>query len=302
MRWFLPTVFLLNLHLAAIAATIIPKQQPLTGRVLPKAKAAPVLPPSAFLSTTYYLKSCPNLESIIQQKVNAWVQKDSTLAASIIRLHFHDCAIRVFNSTSADILTAAARDATLLVGGPFWEVPFGRKDGKISIAKEANNVPQGHENVTSLLNFFDKMGLTFVDLVVLSGAHTIGRCTCYSIQQRLYNFNGTGKPDPSLNINYLNSLRKQCRLSSNYVNLDVTTPKTFDVAYYTNLAQKLGLLSTDQLLYSDSRTGSLVNLMASQPDFFIGQFAVSMVKLGNTNVLTGKNQGEVRQNCNYVNY
>ncbi|KAL0363080.1 UNVERIFIED_CONTAM: Peroxidase 7 [Sesamum calycinum] len=94
MRWFLPTVFLLNLHLAVIAATIIPKQQPLTGRVLPKAKAAPLLPPSAFLSTTYYLKSCPNLESIIQQKVNAWFQKDSTLAASIIRLHFHDCAIR----------------------------------------------------------------------------------------------------------------------------------------------------------------------------------------------------------------
>ncbi|KAL2245074.1 peroxidase 7-like [Sesamum indicum] len=343
MRWFLLTVFLLNLlHLADIAATFIPKQQPLMGRVLPKAKAAPVLPPSAFLSTTYYLKSCPNLESIIHQKVNAWVQKDSTLAASIIRLHFHDCAVRGCDASillnhpgsersaeasrtlrgftliddikaeverqcpktvsCADILTAAARDATLLVGGPFWEVPFGRKDGKFSIAKEANNVPQGHENVTSLLKFFDKMGLTFVDLVVLSGAHTIGRCNCYSIQQRLYNFNGTGKPDPSLNINYLNSLRKQCRLSSNYVNLDVTTPKTFDVAYYTNLGKKLGLLSTDQLLYSDSRTRSLVDLMASQPEFFIGQFAVSMVKLGNTNVLTGKKQGEVRQNCNYVNY
>lgn len=201
----------------------------------------------------------------------------------------------------ADILTAAARDATVLAGGPFWEVPFGRKDGRISLAKEANNVPQGHENITSLINFFEKLGLTFVDLVVLSGSHTIGRSTCYAIKQRLYNFNGTGKPDPTMNINYMNSLKKQCRLDTNYVNLDVTTPRTFDVAYYTNLAKKMGLLSTDQLLYSDVRTGGVVSMMGLQPEFFTSQFAVSMVKLGNVNVLTGKNQGEVRLNCNYVN-
>ncbi|KAJ0095182.1 hypothetical protein Patl1_15034 [Pistacia atlantica] len=39
-----------------------------------------------------------------------------------------------------DILTEVARDATFLVGGPFWEVPFGRKDGRISINREANHL------------------------------------------------------------------------------------------------------------------------------------------------------------------
>ncbi|KAI3456638.1 hypothetical protein Pfo_013301 [Paulownia fortunei] len=340
MRWFLLSAFLLNFHLSAIVATSIVKQQPLKGGALPKAKA-PVLPAAAYLSTFYYLKSCPNLEGIIQQKVSAWVKRDYTLAASIIRLHFHDCAVRGCDASillnypgsertaeasrtlrgftlideikaevekqcpktvsCADILTAAARDATVLAGGPFWEVPFGRKDGRISLAKEANNVPQGYENITSLINFFEKLGLTFVDLVVLSGSHTIGRSSCFAIKQRLYNFNGTGKPDPSMNINYLTSLKKQCRLDTNYVNLDVTTPRTFDVAYYTNLGKKMGLLSTDQLLYSDVRTGGLVNIMGTQPEFFTSQFAVSMTKLGNANVLTGKNQGEVRLNCNYVN-
>ncbi|PIN20891.1 Peroxidase [Handroanthus impetiginosus] len=340
MRWFLVMIaaVLLNFHLFSVVSASIVKHSPLKG-----VAKSPVLPPSAYLSTAYYQKSCPNLEAIIHEKVSAWVKRDPTLAPAIIRLHFHDCAVRGCDASillnhrgseraaeasrslrgftlideikaevekqcpktvsCADILTTAARDATVLAGGPFWEVPFGRKDGKISLAKEANIVPQGHENITSLINYFEKeLGLTFVDLVVLSGSHTIGRSTCYSIKQRLYNFNGTRKPDPSMNVNYLNLLKKQCRLDTNYVNLDVTTPRTFDVAYYQNLGKKMGLLSTDQLLYSDVRTTGLVSLMASQPDFFMGQFAVSMVNLGNVNVLVGKNHGEIRLKCNYVNY
>lgn len=198
----------------------------------------------------------------------------------------------------ADILTAAARDATLVVGGPFWEVPFGRKDGLVSLAKEANVVPHGDENVTELINLFEANGLNILDLVILSGAHTIGRSTCYAIQQRVFNFNNTGKPDPSINIKYLSYLTKKCRLPTNYVHLDATTPRTFDQAYYTNLETKMGLLSTDQLLVSDQRTAPLVDAMASQSQLFFNQFAVSMVNLGN---LQGKNQGQVRQNCNYVN-
>lgn len=201
----------------------------------------------------------------------------------------------------ADILTAAARDATILAGGPFWEVPFGRKDGKISLTKEANLVPQGHENITSLLQFFQQRGLDMLDLVTLSGSHTIGRSTCYSFMDRLYNFNGTKKPDPSLNIYYLNLLRKRCKGVMDLVHLDVITPRSFDTTYYTNLKRKVGLLSTDQLLYSDVRTAPFVEALATQPFLFDSQFSVSMVKLGNVQVLTRPNEGEIRVNCNYVN-
>lgn len=69
----------------------------------------------------------------------------------------------------ADILTAAARDATVIAGGPFWMVPYGRRDSRISIGHEANLVPMGHENVTHLLEFFQSHGLNILDLVVLSG-------------------------------------------------------------------------------------------------------------------------------------
>lgn len=203
----------------------------------------------------------------------------------------------------ADILTAAARDATVVAGGPFWEVPFGRKDGKISSAREANRlVPQGHENVTTLIQIFRDHGLNILDLVVLSGAHTIGRSSCDAINHRLHNFNGTRKADPSLDTKYLNSLKKKCAASSHvYVDLDATTPRIFDTAYYTNLGRNMGLLSTDQLLNSDARTGPFVSVLASQPLVFSSQFAASMVKLGNIGVLARPNEGEIRFKCSSVN-
>ncbi|KAK1367326.1 Peroxidase [Heracleum sosnowskyi] len=300
-----------------------------------------VLRPEDRLSLEYYHKSCPQLEGIIQQKLHGLVKKDNTLAASIIRLHFHDCFVRGCDASillnhqgsersaevsktlrgfniideiksevekkcpktvsCADILVAAARDATIMVGGPFWEVPFGRKDGLISISKEANMVPHGQENVTQLIKQFEINGLNMLDLVILSGSHTIGRSSCSAIHQRLFNFNNTRKSDPSIDTSYLRYLKKKCNRLDNFVHLDIATPRTFDEVYYKNLEKKTGLLSTDQLLYSDQRTASLVHALASQPELFVIQFGVSMVKLGNVGVLTGKDQGEIRLNCNYVN-
>jgi len=69
----------------------------------------------------------------------------------------------------ADILTTASRDATVELGGPYWAVPYGRKDGKVSIDKEAETIPMGHENITSLIEYFQSKGLTVLDLVALSG-------------------------------------------------------------------------------------------------------------------------------------
>ncbi|XP_062157917.1 peroxidase 7-like [Alnus glutinosa] len=332
MKFLYLALFVLLVHLEYLSAA-----DPL---LLASAKKAVSRNPADYLSFDYYLNTCPDAEGIIQQIVGAWIQKDFTLAPSLIRLHFHDCAVRGCDASillnykgsertayvsstlrgfpviddikkalekrcprtvsCADILTAAARDATVFAGGPFWQVPFGRKDGRISIDKEAEVVPQGHENVTTLINYFKAKGLDILDLVALSGAHTIGRATCGAFLNRVYNFNGTTKPDPSLNTSYLKLLKKRCQRSTDLVYLDVITPRTFDTVYYTNLQKKAGLLTTDQELYSDQRTAPFVEAMASQPFLFENQFLVSMVKLGNVEVLT-RNQGEVRLDCSYVN-
>ncbi|KAM0002822.1 putative peroxidase [Helianthus debilis subsp. tardiflorus] len=294
------------------------------------------------LSYSLYHKSCPNVEGIIYRKVKEWVKRDPSLAPSLMRLHFHDCAVRgcdasilldhsgsersanvskslrgfeVINDikaelekkcpkivSCADILTTAARDATVLAGGPFWTIPFGRKDGRVSLAKEAAAVPMGRESITQLIEFFQSKGLNVLDLVVLSGAHTIGRSSCEAVQYRLYNYKGTKKPDPSINPLYLNYLRRKCRWASENVYLDATSPNEFDTQYYHNLKKKMGLLSTDQLLYSDSRTKPIADALSFQSSLFYNQFSVSMVKLANILDVKSQDNGEIRTNCNRVNY
>lgn len=52
------------------------------------------------LSLNYYHKTCSNVESIVAQVVKDAVSKDTTVPAALLRLHFHDCFIRVSISTN----------------------------------------------------------------------------------------------------------------------------------------------------------------------------------------------------------
>ncbi|OAE19791.1 hypothetical protein AXG93_2774s1010 [Marchantia polymorpha subsp. ruderalis] len=65
----------------------------------------------AQLSTSFYDSTCPHAASIVQAKVDAFVESDRGLAAALMRLHFHDCFVRgcdgsvLLNSTDPNILT-----------------------------------------------------------------------------------------------------------------------------------------------------------------------------------------------------
>lgn len=47
------------------------------------------------LDMNYYLMSCPFVEPVVQNIVNSALQNDPTLAAGLLRMHFHDCFIEV---------------------------------------------------------------------------------------------------------------------------------------------------------------------------------------------------------------
>lgn len=137
------------------------------------------------------------------------------------------------------------------------------------------------------------------------GAHTFGRARCIVIRGRLYNFSGTGKPDPTINKTYLTTLQNKCPQTGNgqgLANLDPVTNNTFDNQYFANLQNHMGLLSSDQELFSTPNASSIdiVNTYSKNQATFFEDFVKSMIKMGNISPLTGK-KGEIRLNCRKVN-
>jgi peroxidase len=305
---------------------------------------------NAQLDYNYYNDSCPNLSMIVGWGVWAAVKNESRMAASILRLHFHDCfvngcdgsilldntdffvgeknalpnrnSIRGFEVidyikadveracpsivSCADILTLAAREAVVLAGGPYWPVYLGRKDGLTASEQAANEqIPSPFEPLDTIAAKFARYNLDLKDVVVLSGAHTIGFAHCLTFKPRLFDFNGSGKPDPTLDVSLLSNLQTTCPMdetnSKLLAPLDVETVYRFDNTYYKNLMTKKGLLESDQALLNDPRTSGMVQYYSMYPYVYYKEFAASMVKLGNIGVLTGQN-GQIRMKCGSVNY
>lgn len=47
------------------------------------------------LSSNYYDQTCPDAESTIRQVVKKAMSNDKTVPAALLRMHFHDCFVRV---------------------------------------------------------------------------------------------------------------------------------------------------------------------------------------------------------------
>lgn len=54
-------------------------------------------------------------------------------------------------------------------GGPFYEIPKGRKDGRRSKIEDTINLPPPFFNSSDLINMFGKHGFNVQELVALSG-------------------------------------------------------------------------------------------------------------------------------------
>ncbi|CAO2817515.1 unnamed protein product [Amaranthus hypochondriacus] len=206
----------------------------------------------------------------------------------------------------ADILALSSRDGIRTINGPFWEVPLGRKDGKISLASDADTLlPSPFFNFSSLQQNFAALGLTTKDLVVLLGSHTIGQGHCFIFQHRLYNFTGRDDKDPSLSPSYAEFLKTRCTPNPNdtqsFVAMDRITPRVFDENYYVMVSQNRGLFQSDAALLTNPETKSYIyQQIKNKGSTFAKDFSVSMSKMIKLGVLTG-NQGEVRKTCGAVN-
>ncbi|KAF7129982.1 hypothetical protein RHSIM_Rhsim10G0005900 [Rhododendron simsii] len=204
----------------------------------------------------------------------------------------------------ADILAVAARDVVVLAGGLSFKVELGRRDGLISKASEvAANLPDPSFNLSQLIAVFAKKNLTQDDLITLSGAHTIGHSHCSRFANRLYNFSLSSKVDPSMNPNYAQQLMQACPQNVDpriAVDLDPVTPEIFDNVYYQNLLVGKGLLTSDEVLFTNPASRRTVKNFANNPSLFNSEFGNAMIKLGRVGVKTG-NQGQIRKDCTAFN-
>lgn len=207
----------------------------------------------------------------------------------------------------SDILTQATRDLITMVGGPFYKVSLGRKDGLVSQASRVEgNLPKPNMNTTRIIDMFGSKNVTFQELVALvGGGHTIGFSHCSEFANRLYSYNKTTPTDPSYHPRYAERLKVLC---GNYVKEpgmsafnDAMTPGKFDNMYYRNLLRGLGLLSSDAALVNDPRTVGLVKLYAANQTLFFQDFARAIEKFSLLGVKTG-GDGEVRHRCDTFNF
>ncbi|KAI9103537.1 hypothetical protein K1719_023160 [Acacia pycnantha] len=288
----------------------------------------------------FYSTSCPKAESIVRSTVQAHVKSDPSLAAGLLRMHFLDCFVQGCDASvlvagsgtertvihglrgfeviddaktqleaacpgvvsCADVLALAARDSVVLSGGVKWEVPTGRRDGRVSKASDVNNMPAPSDSVDLQKKKFADRGLNTQDLVTLVGGHTIGTTACLLFRNRLYNFNRNGGPDPTINPSFLPQLRALCPQNgggSNRVAFDFGSQNRFDTSYFDNLRKGQGILQSDQVLWSDASTKPFVHRYLGGNKFNV-EFGKAMVKMSNIEVKTGK-KGEIRKKCSAIN-
>ncbi|GER55517.1 peroxidase [Striga asiatica] len=295
----------------------------------------------------FYSRTCPRAESIVQSTVRSHFSSNRAIGPGLVRMHFHDCFVHGCDGSilisgpstertagpnlllrgyeviddakqqlealcprivsCADILALAARDSVVLAGGVGWAVPTGRRDGRVSLASDASNLPGFTDTVDVQIQKFQDKGLNTQDLVALVGGHTIGTSACQFFRYRLYSFTSNGGPDPSIDPSFLPTLRNLCPEGGNgsvRVGLDNGSENRFDNSYFANLRAGRGVLESDQRLWADNSTRTVVQRFLGVRGLlgltFGVEFGRSMVKMSNVEVKTGTD-GEIRTVCSAVN-
>ncbi|KAF8725967.1 hypothetical protein HU200_020544 [Digitaria exilis] len=112
--------------------------------------------------------------------------------------------------------------------------------------------------------------------------------------------------DPALSKAYALLLKSICPANSSqfFPNTttftDIITPTKLDNKYYVGLQNNLGLFKSDAALLTNATMKALVDSFFRSEATWKTKFARSMLKMGQTGVLTGT-QGEIRRNCRIIN-
>ncbi|KAG5604710.1 hypothetical protein H5410_026202 [Solanum commersonii] len=296
----------------------------------------------AGLQVGFYDYTCPNAEKIIKDGMTRTFGNDSSMAAPIPRLLFHDCFVNGCDASlfldktpsgarveklapsngatvrgfelideikadleaecpgivsCSDLLVYLSRDAFVVSGVPYYDVPGGRRDGMESLeANVLGNLPLPDSTVDKMIDLFKKKGLNEEDLVVLIGAHSIGVAHCFSFRYRVDDPVKATMVDPRL----AGVMKFTCTSPMSTLAFDTTTQYKMDSIYYKQLSGKRALLESDGLLNEDPRTKDFIQKFGDDEKGWFTKLGKAMNKLASIQVLTG-DQGQIRKQCRFVN-
>lgn len=202
----------------------------------------------------------------------------------------------------ADVLALGGAAGAQVLGGPAMKMKTGRRDSRLSVKADADDgIPKPQSDVTTVLNYFSKLGINTQQTVALLGAHTIGRAHCVSFEERIY-----PTVDPKMDPVFANMLKYRCPQQKTggepvhftYFRNDEQSPMAFDNHYFVNLVANQGLLHIDAEIAWDARTKPYVEEYAKDNALWHQHFAEAFTILSEHNPLTGT-EGEIRKHCSY---
>ncbi|KAJ3681421.1 hypothetical protein LUZ60_015910 [Juncus effusus] len=289
------------------------------------------------LSMNYYGMNCPFVEMIVRSVVAQAVQRDPTLAAGLLRLHFHDCFVQ-------------GCDASILIDS---------SDGTAEKDSPANASVRGYEVIDQIKQLIesrcpgtvtcaDIVALAARDAVFLAGGPYYGIMTGrrdgtrsriedtralpaptlntsdliqvfvdkhgFTVPQlvalsgahtlgvaRCSSFkNRLDNVDPTMDASLEQSLAQTCSAGDTTTVPFDATPNKFDTVYFRALQSSRGILTSDQTLYNSYQTRFLVDSYAMNNAMFFYNFQQGMLRMGQLDLKEGTD-GEVRLNCRRIN-
>ncbi|XP_027917677.1 peroxidase 44-like [Vigna unguiculata] len=293
--------------------------------------------PFAFgdLRVGFYGSSCPKAEENVRQIVQRRFNRDRSITAALLRMHFHDCFVR-------------GCDASILIDST--------KGNQSEKASGANGTVRGFELIDeikkelettcpSTVSCADIITLATRDSVAMAGGPRydvatgrrdglVSRASDVALPgpgstvagaQRAFAANGLSLDemvtllgahtigvahcsffrnrlnDPNMEAGLRAKLGRVCRPNGDPTAfLDQNTSMVFDNEFYNQIILKKGLLFIDQQLALDPLSSKLVSDFAGNSAAFARSFVNAIVKMGNIKVLVGTD-GEIRKNCRVFN-
>ncbi|XP_061361051.1 peroxidase 47-like [Gastrolobium bilobum] len=289
------------------------------------------------LNMNYYLLSCPVVEPVVRNKVSRALQYDPTLAAALVRLHFHDCFLQgcdgsvLIDSTKNN---TAEKDSPVNLSLRGYQVIDDIKEelekkcpGVVSCADilamaardavffaggPVYDIPKGRKDGTrsKIEDTHNLPPPTFnvSELIKMFGEHGFSAKEMVALSgahtlgvSKCVSFkNRLTQVDPTLDSEFAKTLSKICNAGDTAELSFDTTRNDFDNLYFKTLVTNKGVLTSDQTLYTIPKTRNIVNSYAMNQALFFLDFQQAMVKMSMLDVKEGSN-GEIRENCRKIN-